>query len=82
MCQAPLSQHPHTTPRENQEYVEVLQKPVKIVQISIQLLWKVIYVKTKYIKKSLISNCLKNFEIIIGVGMQKKKFGPSSLWLS
>ena len=30
--------------RANQEYVEVLRKPVKAIQISVQLLWKVIRV--------------------------------------
>ena len=29
-----------------------------------------------------ISHCLKNFEILIGVEIQKKEFGTSSLWSS
>ena len=36
--------------RTNQEYVEVLQKPLKVVQISIQLLWKLIQVNTNFKK--------------------------------
>ena len=46
-----------------QEYVEVLQKPVKVVRVSLQLLRKVIQVKTKFKKivDFLILNYLKNY---------------------
>ena len=51
---------PHTSTRQqmesvraNQEYVKVLRKPVKVVQISVQLLRKLIRVKTKFQKKML-----------------------------
>ena len=41
---------PQKTVRANQEHVEVLRKPVKVARIYVQLLQKVIQVKSKFEK--------------------------------
>ena len=43
----------HLAVRAKQEHVEVLRKPVKVARIYVQLLRKVIQVKSKFEKKIL-----------------------------